>query len=193
MAALFALGLFFAPLAAQEAPNSLYATNFGTPDPVEAGATITWTLQAINDGTATLEDIGWSSEQCGDARYPGPFLAGESTPLVTCESAAPAEGVATNVTEFTATVVDTGEVLTQTVNAEVAVATPPPTTTTVPTPPPTDGNGVNIGDALQQSLGAESSRRELPDTGADPAPLYAGLAAAAGGALLLATSRTRRR
>jgi hypothetical protein len=190
VAALFALGLFFAPLAAEEGPNTLYATNFGAPDPVAAGATITWTLQGLNEGTTRLENIGWSSEQCGDATYPGPFEAGESTPLVTCEATAPAEGTATNTTEFTATVVDTGEVLTQTVTAHVTIA-PPPTATTIPTPRTTAGNGVNIGDAVQQSLGAESSRRRLPNTGTDPAPLAAGLAAASAGAILLVTSRTR--
>ena len=89
MAALFALGLFFAPLAAQEAPAaSLYATNFCAPDPVGAGETITWTLQAINSGSTTLADIAFASEQCGDASYAGPFAPGESTPLVTCESTA---------------------------------------------------------------------------------------------------------
>ena len=194
MAALFALGLFFAPLAAQEAPAAnLYATNFGAPDPVGVGETITWTLQAINSGSTTLADIAWASEQCGDASYPGPFAPGESTPLVTCESTAPSEGTAGNTTHFTAIDVGTGDVLAQDVTAKVDIAEPPTTTTTSPAPPTSAGSSVDIGDAVQQSLGAESSRRELPRTGTNPAPLLLGLAAAAAGGLLLAPSRTRRR
>jgi LPXTG-motif cell wall-anchored protein len=196
VAALFALGLglFFAPVAAQEAPAAnLYATNFGAPDPVNAGETITWTLQGINAGTTTLADIAWASEQCGDASYPGPFAPGESTPLVTCESTAPSAGTAANTTHFTATDVGSSEVLAQVAAAEVTVAEPPTTTTTTPAPPTSAGSSVDIGDAVQQSLGAESSRGELPRTGTNPAPLLLGLAAAAAGGLLLVPSRTRHR
>src|SRR6185503_12904376 len=125
-----------------------------------------------------------------DASYPGPFAPGESTPLVTCKSTAPNAGAAGNATHFTATEVGTGAVLTQDVTAEVDIAEPQATTTTSPAPPTSAGSNVDIGDAVQQSLGAESSTRELPRTGTNPAPLFVGLAAAAAGGLLLAPSRT---
>ena len=195
MAALFALGLFFAPLAAQEAPAAnLYATNFGAPDPVGAGETITWTLQGINAGTTTLADIAWASEQCGDASYPGPFAPGESTPLVTCESTAPSEGTAANTTHFTATDVGTGDVLTQDVTAEVDRRGTADDHDDIARTADRRRAAVSTSATRSSSPSARSrARRELPRTGTNPAPLLLGLAAAAAGGLLLAPSRTRRR
>jgi hypothetical protein len=113
-------------LAADPPIIRFYTTAYGSPSPVAPGETITWWFQGIDstDGNAELSDISWSSRLCGTSSFPGLYEPGDTTPLVSCTSTAPASGVATNLTTFHATVTATGEQLVVDVTPSVAVVAP---------------------------------------------------------------------
>jgi hypothetical protein len=136
------LAIFDSGRASAQPPIEFTTTQFGNPNPVQPGGTVTWFLQGFNQGDEALEDIGWSiisptGTGCGPQSFPGPFTTGQTTTSATCDTTAPQSGEAVLSVRWTATVVSTGEVLTPITTTVVAVQSEETTTTTTTTTIPT--------------------------------------------------------
>ncbi len=153
-------------------PGSRLATvAYGYPDPGQPGQSVTWFLQGVNDGATDLADISWSSDQCGDQSFTGPFAPGARTPLVSCETVPSVPGTLVNTVQYRATVAATGQLLTSLVSteADVVAASPSPTSASPSSSPSSPSES-----ASPTSSPASSGPAAVPPSGGTAAPPMTG-------------------
>jgi hypothetical protein len=165
--------------ASAQTPGQIVFTTIqhGEPNPVAPGGTITWFLQAVNQGQETLADVSWSNPQCGSGSVAGLLAPGDFSNQDTCQTTAPQTGEAVLVVQWSARVVSTGELLTPVVTTTVLVAET--TTTTATTTTSMTTTTTVPASSTTATTTAESSPTSVPPTTGPPTSAVAVVSATA--------------